>query len=177
MFITMIIAVLAFPKFHHLIARTEREIAEVELLRMIRLAQKTALSKHMPVIICKSRDLLTCDDTDEQSVSAGELVMINTNRSNRENRENKNNSHIIYAQSARGSLHWQSYPWYRNYIMFMPNGLLASDNSTFWYCAKHHGSDASPLFAMFLSKSGRTRVIYPDANNELRDRKKRILRC
>jgi hypothetical protein len=84
-------------------------------------------------------------------------------------------SHVLYvAAKGKGLVQWRSYPWYRENILFLPMGNLASDNSTFWYCPK---GNIHPAFAIFLSKSGRARVLNPDQNNLVYDATKKDIKC
>jgi hypothetical protein len=73
-----------------------------------------------------------------------------------------------------GVLHWRSYPHYRDYLFFLPEGALESDNGTFWYCYPHQ---ASPAFALTLNKAGMTHVILPDKQGDVRDASGKRLMC
>lgn len=173
MFIVCIIATIVLPSYQYLLDRSQADIAKAELLRLITLAQKTAIAKHAEVIICKSRDLLHCNGTWQD----GELMVVNSNANNIDGHDDIKEHQIIYAQqphSVRGVIRWQSYPRYRDYILFMPTGFLGSDNSTFWYCLP---KNTLPVFAVHLSKSGRARVVYPNHDGNIKDSKKRILSC
>lgn len=167
LFIIGVMAVIALPSYRQLLDRSEEDIARAELLRLITLAQKTAIAKHAQVYICKSSDLLHCHGTGRD----GELIVVNATKNSDGDIKDQD---IVYAQSARGILRWQSYPRYRDDIMFMPTGLLGSDNSTFWFCLHEQGY---PAFAIFLSKSGRARLVYPDSDGRIKDSKKRVLSC
>lgn len=166
MAIISVVAVIAIPSYRYLLERSQEDIAKVELLRLITFAQQAAIAKHAQVYICKSKDLLHCDG----SWQDGELVALNANNNNGEMNEHD----VLYEKEARAILRWQSYPRYRDHILFMSTGLLASDNATFWYC---RDKNTTPAFAVFLSKTGRTRVLYPDNQGRIFDSKKRLLSC
>lgn len=155
--IVSVIAVLSLPSYRYLLDVSQQQVAQAEILRMIQLAQKTALAKHLPVIICKSKDYLHCNG----SWQDGEIVVVHTEAADAA----IDPQQIIYSELPRHILHWRSYPRYRNYIMFMPEGLLASDNASFWYC---RDVQSAPAFAIVLSKSGRTRVLHPDHEGHIR---------
>lgn len=172
--IVSILLTIAYPTYQSLMKRTDAELMRHEILQLIHLAQMTAVTKHLSVIICKSHDGEHCnrnEDANENkniNVQDGAIVMTLADG-------DYQNSNVIYvAAKGRGQLEWRSYPRYRDAVLFSPNGTLASDNSTFWYCQKEN---AHPLFAIFLSHSGRTRVVTPDQNHLIYDAKKKEIQC
>jgi len=165
--IITILIVISLPMLQDFLHHTNDEILQEQLLRAIDLAKFEAHARGIPLVFCASKDNKTCGDdwADDQ------IVFMNEN----EDGIVKNREQIlavIQAQPLHGSVHWRSFPRYRHYVLFSPTGLTYSDNGTFWHC---HAQ--SPMWAIVINKSGRTRVVYPDRNGAINDSHGQPLPC
>lgn len=59
------------------------------------------------------------------------------------------------ATMAQGQLHWRSFPLNRQYLEFLPDGLLYAQNGTFWFCLKNA---TKPAWSITINKSGRAKM-------------------
>lgn len=164
-----ILMAIALPSLRNYIDRTHDQILQSQLLRTIQLARNEASAHHMPVSLCKSKDHLICGG----EWADGQLVFIDENEDGMV-RDKEQILAVTQADSQRGILHWRSYPYYRDYLQFLPSGLMPSDNGTFWYC---HASSELPVWAIMLSKTGKTRTAYPNKSGVIKDSHGKPLRC
>lgn len=167
--IMAIILAIAVPNLNAIYDRANDEIIQSQLLSAIEAAQNEALALHVPVAICKSTDHKNCGGNWED----GYLTFIN---------EDKNGVLLRKEQllnmvqtSARGAtIHWRLFPFYREYLLFLPRSLATTDNGTFWLC---HAKEKYPVWAIMMNKFGRTRVTYPGKDGEIKDSNDKALRC
>jgi len=165
--IIAILIAISLPTAHHFISQTRDDILQRQLLRAIAVAKQEASARHAFIALCKSKNQETCDGAWEE----GQLVFLDETADG----VIKNNEQIIaviQTQSKHGSIKWRSFPAYRNYLSFSPTGLMKSDNGTFWHC---HAE--TTVWAIIINKAGRTRVVYPDKNGEIKDSHGKPLTC
>ncbi len=166
--IIAILAAISIPLLRDTWNHVNQKIMLDELLRTIQLAKREARIRHQAIGLCKS-------DTGSQCVGEwrdGQIIFVDIN--------NDGSVHdpsqilkIIHGRIKHGILFWRSFPAYRDYLQFLPNGLLQHDNGTFWYC---DDNNSSPVWAITLSKTGKTRVLYPE-NGVIKDASGRALAC
>jgi type IV fimbrial biogenesis protein FimT len=167
-----IIAMMAFislPSLRHFFIHIQDKNLQLQLLRTMQLAHQESRARGVPVVLCGSTDHVNCvsDWTD------GQIVFVSEDE-NGVVQDKEQLLAVIQSHSQQGTLFFRSYPYYRNYLLFLPSGLVRNDNGTFWYC---HGTDISPAWAMMLSKSGRTHVVYPDRSGMIKDSHGKSLGC
>lgn len=156
-----ILSTLSYSTLHAFISRTQDDIMQEKLLDAIALANQEARLRRMPVVLCSSKNHKTCS-----SLGADDwLIFVDES----EEGVIKDKDHILMVtqiKAGQGKLYSRSYPRYRPFLLFLPTGLMRTDNSTFWFC---HQTAASPVWAIILNKSGKTRVTYPDKEGVIKD--------
>lgn len=167
MTILAILIAISLPTAHQFLSRTQDDILQRQLLRAIAIAKQEASARHAYIALCKSNNQETCDGAWEE----GQLVFLDETGDGVINNSEQILA-VIQTQSKHGSIKWRSFPAYRNYLLFLPTGLMKSDNGTFWHC--HANTTA---WAIIINKSGRTRIAYPDKNGEIKDGHGKPLNC
>jgi len=137
--------------------RVKAEILNAQLLRAISMARSEAVLHGRPVSLCKSRDHLHCQGNWQD----GQILFLDDH----EDGTVVDKKHVLYVFNARhpGELHWRS-AFNRDYLQILPSGISRADNGTFWYCPK---AGANPIWAIFVSQSGRARSAYPDHEGKI----------
>lgn len=79
---------------------------------------------------------------------------------------------VLFTLQNLQGLHWRAALGY-DYLEFIPFGKPRSDGS-FWYCYK---KDSYPAWEVTLNQFGRTRIVLPNANNEIFDSEGKRLIC
>lgn len=159
----------ASPWLNDFYQTTSEEILQYDLLQFIKLAQQAAEANHVPIAICKSKNQVTC----KGEWLDGLILFVNENRDGVVAHQEK----ILYVKQFRGlkgTLNFRSFPFYRDYLLFLPNGLKQTDNSLFWYCRY---SKSEPSFAIALAKSGRVRILKPEKTGGIYDVHGKKLQC
>lgn len=152
---------MSFPAMKHFFDATADDILQSQLLHTIQQAMQAAQSRMQPVALCHSKDHLTCSGR----WMDGQLIFVDEN----EDGVIKDKDQIlavIQNQVQQGILHFRSYPYYRDYLLFLPMSLMRQDNGSFWYC---HSEKELPVWAMMLSRTGKVRVQYPDQEGKIKD--------
>lgn len=165
--ISAILVTFSIPLSKHFLQHTHDDIMQRQLLRAIDLAKFESQSRHLPVSLCKTKNEMNCGGDWKN----GLLIFLDENADGIV-REQTQIISVIQMMSQHGSLHWRSFPGYRNYILFLPTGWMRSDNGTFWHC-----HEKLPVWAIVMNKLGRTRVVYPDQNGEIKDDHGKPLFC
>ncbi len=165
MLITLVlIAVLVavtLPALRYFFDNANDRVLQGELMRAVQFARQAALTRGVPVVLCGSTDKRSCtkewmpylltfmtSDKNANQVSDATRVLTTTK-----------------LPLQQGQLFWRGFPKYRQHLLFLPTGMMESDNGTFWYC---YCRKNLPAWAMVLSKSGRSRLVYPDGNGDIK---------
>lgn len=164
-----ILTALSFPLLQHILNQTYAQTLQSQLLNALEVAGQEARNLGVPVALCPSEDRVTCNKKFSK-----ELIIF-THEKEENTLASKSQLIIVVPLSLhKGNLHWRSYPHYRETLVFLPSGLLRSDNSTFWFC---HKQSKSPAWAVVLNQYGRTRVVNPDQTGVIKDAHNKILSC
>ncbi len=168
MSIIAIFLAMAFPLLRYPWEQFNQTMLQTQLIQAIQIAKHEARIRHQAIALCKSNSLHQCagewidgqlifiDEYDDGSVHDQAQIL-----------------KTIHMPAQGGKLYWRSFPIYRDYLQFSASGLAQNDNGTFWYC----DAELTAIWALSLSKSGHTRVIYPDRDGVLRDGSGRVLAC
>lgn len=81
---------------------------------------------------------------------------------------------LTQLKLEQGALHSRLFPFYRHYLLFLSNGVMQSDNASFWYCFSH---TEKPAWALILNQAGRLRMVYPDKEGNVVDSHDKKLIC
>ncbi len=127
--ISMVLAYWVMPGMSAWFNRTNNEVLKAQLTQAIYFAQAESHHRYTPVGL---------------RIEDGKGLSVFLEKNNQVIR------HLPLHQQG-GKLHLRSFPYYRDYLLFLPDGLVDNDNATLWYCYRHA---ASPAFALTLSKSG-----------------------
>ena len=148
--IIIILLAISFPTLQIFLTQTEDSILCSQLTRAIQLARNEANTRNEKVMLCKSSDLKTC---------GGDWL----------------NGYIILSQdkliysfkniTKKGVLHWRARA-HRDYLEFSPEGYTNNINGSFWYCAN---DTSNPVWAITVSKTGLSRVLYPNIKGVILD--------
>jgi type IV fimbrial biogenesis protein FimT len=165
--ILAILLAITLPLTQNFILHTQDEILQGQLIQAVKQAKSEAQARHALVGLCKSANQTSCSGEWNQ----GQLIFLDENADG-----DVHNSEQILAvlqtASQHGKIYWRSFPGYRDYLSFLPTGLMSSDNGTFWHC-----HETSPIWAIIINKAGRIRIAYPDENGEIRDGHAQPLSC
>jgi len=167
--IIAIVLAMSLPALRHFFNRTDDDIVKLTLIEAIDLARQEAHARHVPVVLCKSNNQLSCSG----NWADGLLIFMDVNGDGVV-RDREQIIQVMQGKPRYGKIYWRSFPYYRDYLLFPPAGLMRYDNATFWYC---HTDSASPVWAIVLSKTGKTRVDYPDADGNIKDGNGKTLSC
>ncbi len=144
-----ILFAISLPMVQPFLARAQDDILQKQILSAITFAQHEARARHAAIVLRYSAN--------------NQIIFLNAN----EDGVLTDESQIIsqrQTSTKHGEINWRSFPHYRQYLLFSPTGMLQADNGTFWHC--HAGL---PSWAIMISKTGRTRVMYPDEDKEIKD--------
>lgn len=157
--IISILLSLSFPQLKTLLDSAKDAMLRNQLLTSISTARMEAYAKHLPVTLCKSRDFQSCNGNWED----GELIFQNTEKDGVLH-DASQIIRIVQPPFRHGRLFWRAFPSYRHYLLFSPNAFMTTDNGTFWHCHKE-----AVQWAIRLSKTGLTHIIYPDNDGMIKD--------
>lgn len=166
--ILSIVAIFSFPMLKYFYESTQDKILQSQLLHLIQQGRTGALTFNAPVILCNSHDYRKCSN----NLSDGYILFID-----------EADDHCIHDPKQllatlpplhHGKLWWRSFPFYRPYLLFSPSHLTSNDNATFWYC---RSNKKFPTWAITVNDAGVSRLIKMDNQNNLYDRKRRLLKC
>ena len=160
---------MAAPSLHQIFLHTHDKILQQQLLNAIEFARVESRIQHLPITVCPSSDHLQCDNNWRRDF----LIYINEEGDDYLHDRSQRLA-VIQTQFNNGELHWRAYPRYRHFLQFSPDGLIENDNGTFWFC---NNENASLLWAVTLSKSAKTRIIYPDSHGIIKDSHGKPLHC
>jgi Tfp pilus assembly protein FimT len=169
LFIIGILIAIALPMLNRFIDNTDQVILQSQLLRAINLAREEAYARDIPTVLCKSNDRKTCSSNAKDNL----IIFLNENEDGMVHVKDHLLT-VIKITPYHGNLYWRLFPRYRDYLLFLPTDMARTDNGTFWYC---YASGMHPAWAVILNKSGRTRVVYPNKNGEIKDSQGQPLLC
>lgn len=155
--VVSVIGVRSFSSFQH---DSDSQVLMSQLLHAIKLARMQAIMDNKKIILCRSRDRETCsgDWSDGFIIRAGDHVL---------------NIFENFSE-GEGVLKWRAFPLDRQQLEFLSTGFTNSENGTFWFCSK---GTTDPHWAIIISKTGRTRVAFPNRNGYIIDSKGKALKC
>lgn len=167
--IVTILTAFAFPLLHNDSNRTGEALLRSQLSQAVEFAKQEAHARHLPIGLCQSKDHRTCSG----NWSDGQLIFVD------ENKDGRVHNHeqilmVLPTHALHGRLNWRFYPYYRQYLQFLPTAMLNNNDGTFWYCRTR---DKRPAWGLILSRSGRMRTAYPNESGELRDSRGNLLTC
>jgi type IV fimbrial biogenesis protein FimT len=137
----ILIGSLAFPSFNALIGRSQHVIFSSQLFEAVQLTRNEAMRRGEPLTLCASDDGKNCVGEWRRGyiIRQGKKVL------------------FTFKQTMPGQLHWRVFGTHQQALVFLPLGLPAAENGTFWYC---EGGAHSPAWALVLNRAGRPRLIY-----------------
>jgi len=137
---------LALPTWRHFLEQSCSQNLLEQLSSALRFTRQQALLRHQRLSLCPSWDGRICRGNWQQ----GFLVFKEAERIGEERQI------IRYFQPSQtqGILHWRAFPYHHPDCHFLPSGMTAYENGTFWYCS---AGKATPDWALTLSQSGRIR--------------------
>lgn len=165
--IIAIFSSIAIPSMQTFLDRFSDGMLQSKLLHGIQLAHHEAVAKGVPIVMCKSKNQRHCAKNGNSF-----LIFIDENNDGIIHR--KENLLAFMSITSSGQMCWRSFPFYREYLLFFPNKIITNDNGTFWYC---RNKKLLPAWAINLSRTGQTRVVYPDQQGEIKDGQGKPLRC
>lgn len=165
--ILAILLAISLPAMQHFIAHAQDEMLQAQLLHAIQIAKQEAIARHTRIALCQSNNQITCSG----NWGDGYIIFLDENADGRVH-DNEQILYVSQLQSQHGRNYIRSFPRYRNYLSFSSSGLMTSDNATLWHC---HAD--SPKWALVMSKTGRTRIMYPNRNGEMKDNHGQLLNC
>jgi prepilin-type N-terminal cleavage/methylation domain-containing protein len=161
--IVSILAMVAWPNFKNINEHFQAEQLKSALSQALFFAQKEAQLRHGPVSLCLTDDRATCA---KQGV-AGFLIF----GANHSVLPSSHQKRTVIEIHMDGRLHWRAYPYYRDYLLFLP---FSNDNGTFWYCQT---KSSYPSWAIAFNKMGNMHLLPQDAYGQIRDARGELLRC
>ena len=167
--IICLLASLTLPALTPFHQQTINQLTQSDLTHLIQQAIQTSRNQHMPIILCPTIDKQNCTTKNTDSF----IVFIDKNQ----NGTLTSPSQLITSKTfslQKDKLHTRLYPIYQPYFLFQPEVNNLTNNGSIWYCANHQ---SSPLWAVMLSKKGRTRVVLPNKSGVIKDSHNRLLTC
>jgi len=157
--IVAILSVLSISSLRYFWRPAQAEIFISQLIRAIHLTRSEAILRREKVILCGSSDQQNCSDhwQDGYIVKTAERVVYHFKNT-----------------SGKGILHWRSFPAHRPRLEFLSTGWPHAQNGTFWFCP---ADTAAPAWAVVVNKGGRTRIVKPDRQGNVRDGKGKLFVC
>lgn len=149
--IISILLAIGLPFARDFSSHMQDQILQNELVHAVELTRHAAISHHTSAILCASQNQKTCDN----HWAAGQLIYENDNDTD----ALESAEQILFVQQNKvrhGAVYLRMYPQ-KKALAFSPNGLLQSDNATFWHC--HHNV---PVWAISISKVGEVNLVKPD---------------
>jgi len=136
-----ILSLFFIPSLQDITQSADDRMLQTQLIRAIELARRETSATHQPVAL---------------KINANELILfVNA----QQNGVIEKDSDLLLQQTLhlkQGTLHLRQFPHYQHYLLFLPQGLMANDNATFWY---YRSQNAKPAWRLVLSKSGRVSVV------------------
>jgi Tfp pilus assembly protein FimT len=159
--IIAILTAIALPSLRVYLQKTHDQLIQQQLVQTVQFAERTADASGMTVGISfdkQSNTLLVFQDKNKNGLIQQE-------------------SQVLYRQHLTlnsGQLFWRSYPYYRHYFVLMPRNVSTTDNGAFWYCRVKQDK---PAWAVMVTRTTQTQVVYPGADGVIRDSRNREFSC
>lgn len=159
--------VITIPTLSTFLSSQEDSVFHEQWLHAISLAERLARDEgvSMGLTLCTS-DANVCEGGES-------LIIYQIDDSNTLHSIDQIEQRIILSP-LHGYLKSRFYPSYHENLVFLPTGLLHSDNGTFWYC---HRRSLNPVWAVMVNKAGRARSVYPDKAGKIYDSSHQPLIC
>jgi type IV fimbrial biogenesis protein FimT len=167
--IAMMLIAITLPLLQPIWRSFQHKMLQQQLLRAIKIASQEARILHQPISVCKTEDNRTCSG----NWIKGQIIFVDK----KEDGIIHHPKQILlkrHMPASLGMIHWRSFPLDRDYLLFLPSRLTQQENGTFWYCDE---AASAPAWAIILSKSGRTRTVYPNRDGVIKDGSGQALRC
>jgi Tfp pilus assembly protein FimT len=168
--ITIAISVLIFfiPSLKNVYQHQIANLVLTQLIDNLNFARNAARTTTNQIILCGSAKGKQCDG----SWVAGQLILM-------QDENDKITETVSILQFTKlpkpyGILNWQAFPAHKEYIQFANDEIVRSYNGTFWYC--YPGTN-SPIWAVVINTTARTRIIYPKKNEIIKDARGKSLVC
>jgi type IV fimbrial biogenesis protein FimT len=157
--IFIVLMVMVIPSQEFFFKKTKEQVIGSQLFRAINLARSEAITRHLTVVLCKSRDQKTCsgDWKDGYIIYSQEKVL-----------------HSLRLVDNKGVLNLRAYPKWRGDVQFISSGFSRTDNGTFWYCSI---GAKNPAWAIVFSKAGRPRMVNSNKSGEIEIEKGKKIVC
>jgi type IV fimbrial biogenesis protein FimT len=149
--------------------RTHATLLQSELLHAISFAREAAITHGAPVAICKSSTTKSCGGR----WLDGQLIYYDDYQDGKIY-ESQQIIKVMQTHIKQGELHVRVYPFYRDYLRFLPTGFIDHQDGTFWFCER---TNREPLWAIMISRTGKARVITPDKAGVIKDGSGQVLGC
>lgn len=162
-----LVSMISYPYLHKLLQRTKANSVLAQLIQAINIARTQSRVRHLPIAVCESNDSHHCSNKNGNYL----LVFINEN----EDGVIKDDEQLLATfKLEQGILYSRLFPFYRHYLLFLSNGIMQSDNASFWYC---FSQTEKPAWALILNQAGRLRIVYPDEEGNVVDSHDKKLIC
>ncbi len=155
----VLVSLISYSYLHKLLQRTKANPVLIELSQAINFARTQARIRHIPIAVCQSDDSHHCSNKNGNYL----LVFFNENENGVINNDEELLAKFKFEQ---GILYSRLFPFYRHFLLFLPSGVMQSDNASFWYCFSH---TEKPVWALILNQAGRLRMVYPDEEGNVVD--------
>lgn len=144
--IVAILISVATPPLHHLLARNQVQVAQMDFIGALRYARAAAVSSGQPVVLCPTYDAQRCSG--EMRWDHGWLLGHDSNRDNQPDRQplhtgaGYSDNLRVYSSTGRRAVHFQ------------PDGSARGSNLTLLFCEP---GQAKRVLSVVVSNSGRVR--------------------
>lgn len=143
----------SFSAFQNFFDDNQYKIIQNKILNAVRVAQKESQLRRTIVRLCFGDSDLQCKPSQKN------LIVFY-----QDSDTGKKLLHTVSIHTKKGRLWFRSYPFYRPFLAFFPDGPIKNDNATFWYCDLKH---PDPVWVLTLSRSGMYRIKTPEKKEKL----------
>lgn len=140
--------ILTVPAYQFIFKKSTSQILSARLLRAIQMARSEAMTRGIPVTLCKSKDHTTCSGAWQD----GQILFVDEKQNGIV--ADKADVLYIFDKNFSGTLNWRS-SLKRDYLQFLPSGLTAGENGTFSYSP---ADTKNPGWKIVVNQAGRARL-------------------
>ena len=164
-----ILSVISLQSLNILQRRVASWRTQEMLIEALQYAESESVARRVPISICKSNDKKNCGGEWQQ----GLIIFIDHRKLGVIDRPK---DYLISMKGAKkaGQLRFRAFPYYRDYLLFMPQGVERINNGQFWYCEPQN---KNPEWAMVMNRKLKITVKYPDKRGEIVDSHGKRLIC